>query len=521
MPRRFRNILLVYPQFGPTYWGMRYSLPLIGKKATMPPLGLITVAALTPSDYEFRLVDLGCEPLTESDLDWADMVCFSAMISQKLTLFEAAARCRAAGKLIVFGGPYPTACPDECRPHCDVLVLNEAEITWPRFLSDLAGGDFKDLYTSAEKPDVTATPIPRFDLLHLDFYGTIPIQFSRGCPFTCEFCDIIVMFGRRPRTKAPAQVLAELETVYETGYRGSIFIVDDNFIGNKADAKRLLVEMREWNEAHQHPFVYSTEASVDLAGDEELVQLMVDANFSGVFLGIETPSMESLRETRKFQNLKLSLIDSVTKIQNAGLMVQAGFIVGFDSDEEDIFDRQIEFIKKAAIPFAMVGLLVALPGTPLFERLKRTGRLLEEGVAFEEGDDQCGFTNVVTVLSGPRLLKGYRRILETVYSPREFFERCLETLRRLPDTGPHMGKVHRSTFSITARLRILGRCFGELPRPYRRESLRFLWATLRSRPRQLRYALGFVVMGLHFYRFTFEHVRGQLAARIEKMSASA
>jgi radical SAM superfamily enzyme YgiQ (UPF0313 family) len=517
MSQAFRHILLVYPEFGPTYWGMKYTLPLVGKKATLPPLGLITIAALTPPGYEFRLVDLTCEPLTECDLEWADMVCFSAMISQKPTLFHAAEVCKAAGKLVVMGGPYPTACPDECRPHCDVLVLNEAEITWPLFLSDLAEGTYKDVYASAEKPDVRQTPVPRFDLLNLDHYAAIPIQFSRGCPFSCEFCDIIVMFGRKPRTKTPEQILAELSAVYDTGYRGSIFIVDDNFIGNKAAAKELLFELRAWNAAHRYPFVYATEASVDLARDQGLVRLMVEANFSGVFLGIETPSMESLRETRKFQNLKTSLTDSVAALQDAGLMVQGGFIIGFDNDDEDIFDRQIAFIREAAIPFAMVGMLVALPGTPLFKRLEQTGRLIADEVSLGEGVDQCGFTNVVTVLPRRKLLEGYRSVLETIYSPEEFYARCLETLRRLPAARPRIGWAKRSDFSIAARLKIVARSIRALPRDYRRESLRFLWGTLKSRPSQLFYALGFVVMGIHFYRFTFEHVRGRLTERLASL----
>src|SRR5438094_5922362 len=232
MGNPYRHILMIYPEFPKTYWGMQYTLPLAGKKSSMPPLGLLTIAALTPAGYEFRVVDLNCEPLTDCDLEWADMVCFSAMLPQKTSLFETAPRCKAAGKLVVFGGPFPTACPEECRPYADVLVLNEGEITWPAFLADLAHGTYKSLYTSEEKPDVTQTPLPRFALVNLHDYTAVPLQFSRGCPFQCEFCDIIVMFGRRPRTKTPQQMTAELEAVYNTGYRGMIFIVDDNFIGN-------------------------------------------------------------------------------------------------------------------------------------------------------------------------------------------------------------------------------------------------------------------------------------------------
>ena len=509
--------MLVYPQFGRTYWGLQYSLPLTGKKALMPPLGLLTVAALSPPELEFRLVDLNCGPLSEVDLDWAEMVCFSAMISQKTALFEAAARCKVAGKLVVFGGPYPTACPEECMPYCDVLVLNEAEITWPMFLEDLARGTYQNEYATTQKPDVTQTPVPRFDLLDLERYACIPVQFSRGCPFQCEFCDIIVMFGRTPRTKTPGQLLAELDAVYETGYRGTVFIVDDNFIGNRKAAKKLLPEIRAWNEAHQHPFVYTTEASVDLAQEDTLLRLMTEAHFSAVFLGIETPSMESLQETRKFQNLRTSLADSVRKVQCAGLVVQGGFIIGFDNDGEDIFDRQIEFIRQTAIPQAMVGLLAALPGTPLHERLQKAGRLVEQD-RYGKGEDWCGDTNVVTGIPRKKLLEGYRRVLETIYSPREYFERCLETLGRLPGPVPQIGTIHRPRQSLWGKLKPVFHLLRQLPREYRRESMRFLWAVLRRCPDRLAPAVIDVFSGLHFYRFTFEHVAPQLEERVQQLS---
>src|SRR5262245_7660295 len=292
--KSYPHILMVYPEFPVTYWGMQHSLPLIGKKAPMPPLGLITIAAMTPPAYECRVVDLNCGPLGESDLEWADMVCFSAMLPQRRSLFATATRCRNAGKLVVFGGPFPTACPDECAPYCDVLVLNEGEITWPMFLEDLRHGTYRPLYTSEEKPDLTKTPVPRFDLLKIEDYGSIPIQFSRGCPFLCEFCDIIVMFGRKPRTKTPEQFCNELDALYRTGYGGNVFIVDDNFIGNKREVKRLLPHLKAWNQAHGTPFIYGTEASINLADDPTLLREMVNAAFTAVFIGIETPSVEGL-----------------------------------------------------------------------------------------------------------------------------------------------------------------------------------------------------------------------------------
>src|SRR6266498_3043909 len=352
MHNSYHHILMVYPEFPKTYWGMQYSLPLIGKKALMPPLGLLTIAAMTPPEYEFRLVDLNCAPLTHEDL---------------------------------------------------------------------AQGTYKTIYTSDEKPDVTTTPIPRFDLLKIEEYAVVPIRFSRGCPFQCEFCDIIVMFGRRPRTKTPPQLCAELQAVYDTGYRGVVFIVDDNFIGNKREAKRLLPELHAWNEAHGQPFIYGTEASVNPAEEATLMQQMVDCQFRWVFVGIETPSLESLTETMKYQNTKRSLLESVKMIQNAGLLVYGGFIIGFDHDRDDIFDRQIEFITQAAIPNAMVGLLVALPGTPLYKRMQETGRLKPE--EYEGTSDQCGYTNMVTRLPARQLLEGYRKVIATIYTPHEYFSR--------------------------------------------------------------------------------------------------
>jgi radical SAM superfamily enzyme YgiQ (UPF0313 family) len=529
----YRHILMIYPEFPKTYWGMQDILPVAGKRALMPPLGLLTIAALTPATYELRLVDLNCQPLRASDLEWADMVCFSAMLSQKTSLFETASRCRAAGKLVVFGGPFPTACPAQCRPYADVLVLNEGEVTWPAFLADLAHGTLQPLYATEEKPDVTQTPVPRFDLLDIHDYACIPLQFSRGCPFQCEFCDIIVMFGRRPRTKTPPQLLAELEAVYNTGYRGAIFIVDDNFIGNKREVKKLLLEMQAWNKAHGDPFLYYTEATINLADDEELLTLMVDCHFREVFVGLETPSRESLQETKKYQNTKRSLVDAVRTIQQAGLSVQGGFIVGFDSDGEDIFDRQIEFIRQAAIPYAMVGLLVALPGTPLYTRLEQAGRLLP--LDYDRSLTQSGFTNVVTTLPQKRLLEGYRKILRTIYTPSEYFARVLEMLCRLPRPRSRRAWVRSACLAVwyvlsrgvttkkqkhgglLERLIFLYTAYRRMPAPYRRESVKCLWAVLTKRPDQLERAIGAIFIGTHFYIFTFEYVLPELERRLARL----
>jgi radical SAM superfamily enzyme YgiQ (UPF0313 family) len=535
MGNPYRHILMIYPEFPRTYWGGQYLLPLAGKKSLMPPLGLLTIAALTPAEYEFRLVDLNCEPLTDRDLEWAEIVCFSAMLPQKTSLFDTAPRCQAAGKLVVFGGPFPTACPEECRRYADVLALNEGEITWPAFLADLARGTYKSLYTSEEKPDVTQTPVPRFALVNLHDYGAVPLQFSRGCPFQCEFCDIIVMFGRRPRTKTPRQMTAELEAVYNTGYRGMIFIVDDNFIGNKREVKKLLPEIAAWNKAHGHPFVYFTEATVNLAEDEELLKQMVRCNFKAIFVGVETPSKESLKETKKYQNMKRSLVESVNVIRHAGLMIMGGFIIGFDSDAEDIFARQIEFIRQTAIPIAVVGLLVALPGTPLYQRMEQAGRL--EPLDYDRSMLANGFTNIVSVLPRETLLAGYRRVIETIYSPDQYMARVFEALRGLPRPESlsvriqdlrlvwrmlrDLAQRRRKQGGILVRAKLLRQAFSQLPVEYKQEAWRLIWAILRKRPDQLPRALAHVFVGIHFYRFSFESVLPELDLRLAQLTAES
>lgn len=516
-----KNILLVYPEFpNKTYWGMQYSLPFIGRKAFLPPLGLITIAAMSPPKHQFRLVDLNCRELSDDDLGWADMVCFSAMLPQQTPLFRAASRCKAAGKPVVFGGPFPTACPEVCRSHCDVLVLNEGELTWPAFLEDFEQGTWRDVYTHQKRPDLRETPIPRFDLLNMNDYGMIPVQFSRGCPFRCEFCDITVLFGRKQRTKTSSQFIAELQVLYDMGYRGGILVVDDNFIGNKRAVLNLLSDLQAWNETHRHPFLFFTQASLDLADDRILLKRMVDADFKGVFLGIESPSRESLKEAGKFQNIKDSLVDSVKTIQQAGLVVHGGFIIGFDHDGEDIFDRLIAFVTEAAIPNAFVELLFALPGTALHKRLEREGRL--EPIDTENYLESR--TNIVTILPRRKLLEGFRKVIETIYAPSEYFKRTLEHFSRLPPPDTRVARVRNllrvgekvirifsvnerqeraSNLSLVGRLRTLRHFFRQLPWEFRKESLRFLWHFVRICPDRLPGALFFIIMGMHLYRYSF------------------
>lgn len=538
-----RRLLMVYPQFQPTMWGLQYTLPLIGKKSLLPPLGLLTVAALTPRDYEIRLVDLNVRPLEDADLDWADAVLLSAMLPQREALFAAAARAKARGKYVVFGGPFPTSCADDCRAHADTLVINEAETTWPRFLADWAAGRPQPLYASEEKADMTRSPAPRFDLVDLSMYTSVPLQFSRGCPFQCEFCDIIVMLGRVPRLKSPDQFLKELDTIYERGYRGQISVVDDNLIGNGRETRALLAALRKWNQAHGNPFYYFCEASTNLADDPALLKALVDARFRLVFVGIETPSLESLKETRKFQNTRGSLLDRVLVLQRAGMHVMGGFIVGFDNDGPDIFEKQKAFIKAAAIPNVYISPLVALPGTPLYERLAREGRLIpgeEKSHTFISG-----YTNIRFPWPMEPFLEKHWGLLATVYDPVEYFQRAFESLRRLPRSWkpwrrwkawreelrvflsvvPSVRTARLSRKSPWAAWRGMGasarRFFGGLDPHFRRAAWRFVLRVAVFLPERLPWVFHFLCMGYHFHRMTRERLLPDLDRRRAALNPSA
>ncbi len=371
------RVLLLYPLFPRSFWSFDKVLELIGRKVSLPPLSLVTVAAILPQTWEFRLVDRNVDYESEADWYWADLVIVSGMIVQKddmAFLIEAAKR---RGKRVAVGGPYVTSVPEAAQEAgADFLVLDEGEITLPLLVEALERGETSGIFrANGEKPDVTTTPVPRFDLLDLKAYSDMSVQFSRGCPYQCEFCDIIVLYGRKPRTKTPTQLLAELQALYDLGWRRSVFVVDDNFIGNKRNAKLMLRELVPWMEQHGYPFSLTTEASVDLAQDQELLDLMVAANFNAVFLGIETPDTDSLSLTQKFQNTRNSLVDSVQIINRAGLRVMAGFIIGFDGEKSGAGDRIIDFVEATAIPQALFGMLQALPGTALWHRLEREGRL--------------------------------------------------------------------------------------------------------------------------------------------------
>src|SRR5215210_3429485 len=442
------KVLLVYPEFPDTYWSFRHALKFEGKQAAFPPLGLLTVSAMLPQDWDRRLVDMNVETLWPDDIEWADLVFVSAMIVQNESLEKVVKLCRELGKKVVVGGPYVST-SSERMPDADHIFIGEAEATLPEFINDLELGIARRIYQADERPALTHTPVPDFSLIDMRHYSAMNVQYSRGCPFNCEFCDIIEIYGRVPRTKTNAQMLAELDALRETGWRGLVFIVDDNFIGNKRNVRGLMPELIGWNEAHGRPFSFITEASVNLAEDDALLDMMRRANFRRVFLGIETPVEESLKEAQKGQNTRRDLLESVRRIQSYGMEVMAGFIVGFDSDPEDIFDLQINFIRESAIPLAMVGLLTALPDTQLWRRLKREGRLLSE----TSGNNTEGTLNYVPRMDSARLVEGYKRILRTIYSPAEYYQRALDCLSRL--TEEPEPRRSRLTGDVTAFLRVV------------------------------------------------------------------
>jgi radical SAM superfamily enzyme YgiQ (UPF0313 family) len=494
MPLR-RKVLLVYPSIPTTYWSYRYALPFVRRKAVMPPLGLLTVGALLPPEFELRLADTNVAPLRAEEVDWADLVFVSAMIVQKASFEEVVRLCRQRGRTVVAGGPYPSSSHELIRG-VDHFVLDEAELTLPPFLRDLEQGAPKRVYRSPEKPDIGFTPVPRYDLVDGSLYETMPVQYSRGCPFACEFCDIIEMFGRKPRTKAPEQFLREVEAVYATGFRGSLFIVDDNFVGNKLRARGMLRQLVAWQRDHGYPFSLATEASVTLAQDEGLLSLMAEAGFAMVFVGIETPDAEALARAGKTQNLREDVLASVARIQEHGLEVSGGFIVGFDGEREDIFERQRRFIQAAGIPTAMVGLLMALPNTRLARRLAAEGRLLEDCQGNNTHDLRL---NYVPQMPAQRLLEGYRHLLADIYAPRAFFRRCRALLGRMPRRprtpgGPRAGDT-AAFFRSLVRQGLSG---------YGLRYLGFLLWTAWRRPARFPLAVTLSVRGHHYFRMTRE-----------------
>jgi len=415
------NILLVYPEYPDTYWSFKHALKFISKKVANVPLGILTVAALLPAEWSKKLTDLNVSPLKDKDIHWADFVFISAMSVQLPSVKQIISRCLLLHTKVVAGGPLFTE-EYEQFPEIDHLILNEAEITLPLFLEDFKNGTPKRIYQSDLFADITKSPLPDYTLINLNRYATAGIQYSRGCSFDCEFCDITALFGRRVRTKTSLQVISELDQLLKMGWRDSVFFVDDNFIGHKQKLKTdVLPAIINWMESNNNPFIFTTEASINLADDKDLMNMMVKAGFSKVFVGIETPEESCLTECNKLQNNNRNLIGSVNTIQQYGMEVAAGFIVGFDNDPPNIFQRQIDFIQKSGIITAMVGLLNAPRLSKLYQRLKIEGRIITN----ISGDNTDYSMNFVPTMNKDELLSGYQMIIHDIYSSKSYYARVL------------------------------------------------------------------------------------------------
>ena len=486
------KIYLIAPKNPESFWTFDRILPSLKKKCVFPNLSLPTVAGMTPREHEVVLCDENVEEI-DYDTD-ADIVGLTGYVIHSARIFEIAAEFRRRGKFVVAGGPFASLCPERLRDRVDVLFVDEAEYTWPQFLQDYAAGAWKAEYRQADKPSMHDSPLPRFDLLKTDRYRTMTIQFARGCPFNCEFCDIIVMYGRKPRTKTVTQVMAEVQEIRRLGIP-NIFVVDDNFIGNKREAKELLRALTAWQKANGYPIEFMTEVSLNIAQDDELLDLMAQAHFTTIFIGIESPRAASLQETQKTQNLRENLLDSVHRIQRAGIEVMAGMIVGFDSDDPSIFEEQFRFIQDARIPVSMTGMLNAMPKTPLHTRLKEAGRLIAESVG-----DQFVFTNIIPQgMSRAQLYEGYQQLLQRLYNYRNYRQRVMRLI--LSKGGQIQTRLVASRQDLRIFTRVLWTCIL-------RASPRRAWMTLSlvletalRRPRALRQAVTLALMHKHLYEY--------------------
>jgi radical SAM superfamily enzyme YgiQ (UPF0313 family) len=484
------KLLLVYPQNPDSFWSFKHVLHFVSKRSTFPPLGLLTIAALLPPDWQLKLVDLNVERLKDSDLRWADYVMISAMIVHKDSVNEIVSRCTAFRKPIIAGGPLFTT-GHEAFPAIQHFVLGEAEDVMPQLISDLRDGNVRPQYLATERPDITRVPAPRWDLVDFRHYVTMAVQFSRGCPYDCEFCDIIVMNGRVPRTKTPAQLIAELEGLRQQGWKDMVFVVDDNFIGDRNRTKDLLRKLIAWREEVKPEMGFFTEASVNLADDAELCELMVRAGFKKVFVGIETPSSASLQECHKKQNQGRDLVEAVKTIQRAGMEVMGGFIVGFDNDKQDVFKQQFDFIQRSGVVTAMVGLLSALPQTKLYHRLKKEGRL----VADSTGNNTEAVLNFKPKLSREFLQTGYRDLMKRLYEPKVYYQRIRIFLENHRPRGPQLRLSPGDFRAFLKSFWLLG-----LWDRGRHNYWRLFWGTLLRRPGQLRCAIELAIIGYHFRR---------------------
>lgn len=489
------KILLIWPKFPTTFWSFKYALPFIGKKAAFPPLGVLTVAALLPKSWEKKLIDMNVEKLDDEKIRWADLIFISAMIVQKQSVREIIKRAKIFDKKIVAGGPLFTTGFEEYLEDIDYFVLGEAEITLPQFLEDFKKGSLKKIYQTKEFADMEKSPTPFWDLIDMKKYASMSVQYSRGCPFNCEFCDVTLLFGRKQRTKTKHQILAELDALYERGWRGGVFFVDDNFIGKKEKIKKeVLPAIIEWMTDRNYPFTFNTQTSINLADDEKLMDLMAEAGFVTVFVGIESPSEESLAECGKFQNINRDLLSSVRKIQNHGLQVQGGFILGFDSDTPSIFERMIKFIQNSGIVAAMVGLLGALPETRLWKRLKAENRLLGEPT----GDNTDCTTNFIPKMDFKVLVSGYRKVMKTIYSPKNYYRRLITFLKQYQPQGKI--SLHLNWEKILAFLKSIWQ-LGIIGKERLYYWKLIFWSVLKK-PNLFSKAVELAIYGFHFRKYS-------------------
>ena len=492
------NVLMIYPEFPDTFWSFKHAMKFINKSASNPPLGLITVAALLPAKWNVKLVDLNLRQVRKNEWNWADMVFISAMAIQRSSVNNVITQCKARGKLIIAGGPLFTQ-EYESFSEIDHFVLNEAEMTLPEFLLDFSSSNLKRIYTSTKYPDIKTSPVPRFDLLQMNRYATMSIQYSRGCPYNCNFCNVTALFGHLPRVKTAEQIIRELNALYNAGWRSNVFFVDDNFIGNKRQIKtEILPALIEWRK-EKTGFLFITEASINLADDEELMNLLAEAGFTSVFIGIETPSVDGLIECHKTQNASRDMLDCVHRIQAHGIQVMAGFIIGFDSDKPTIFDEQYRFVQNSGIITAMVGLLQAPYGTKLFDQMQKEGRLLD-GM---NGDNVDGSTNIITKMDSVSLTKKYRILMRKLYSPGPFYARIDQFLKNFrPVTRPVT--IHFN--EIAAFLKTIW--YMGITGPDRWEYWRMIFNVLTRMPERFSIAIMLTVYGYHFRKVAELHLMG-------------
>ncbi len=486
------KVLLVYPEIPSSFWGFKDALKFVSKKASEPPLGLITVAALLPDEWEKKLVDMNVSKLEDSSILWADYVFLSGMNIQINSFKEVIRRCNKLNVKVAAGGPLATTQYKDFLG-VDYFILNEAENTLPPFLEDLKNGNPKSVYTSEEYPDITYSPVPKWELLDIKKYAALSLQYSRGCPYDCDFCSITMLNGRKPRTKSESQFIDELDAIYLLGWRGPISIVDDNFIGNKKKLKNeILPAMIQWAKDKNYPFTYVTEVSMNLSDDEDLMSMMIEAGFNSIFIGIETPSADGLEECGKFQNLKRDLISSVKILQNHGFIVSGGFIVGFDSDKSSVFQEQINFIQKSGIVSAMVGLLNAPTGTKLFRRMQLENRLLD----MFSGNNMDGSMNFIPKMNYRDLISGYSNIISTIYSQHEYYIRVKKFLNNYKLPVWSKNKIRLTEVKAFIRLVWL---LGTLEKG-KKYFWKLLAFTIFKHPQKFPLAMTMAVYGYHFRR---------------------